>query len=85
MDLLSNYKYLGFIILPQNEEQLVEQVKISNRTERLESILQEYRSYYARYHNQEQGSVSDIPIINVPHKLNETSKLIHSLSTSFNT
>jgi len=82
-DLLNDYRYLGFIILPQSEKQLIEQVKCSNRIDRLESILQEYRNYYAKYHNWKQDNTSHIPVVNLPNRLNETSKTIYLLTTKF--
>ncbi|WP_346292161.1 hypothetical protein [Sphaerothrix gracilis] len=80
INLLSDYKYLGFVILPQNEDQLVNQVKNSNRTERLLSILKDYRDYYAKYHNQRQEDDSLIAVVNTTNKLHETSQLIYSLA-----
>lgn len=44
--LFSDYEYCGIIVLPQNREQLVRQVKSSNRLDRLEQILIEYEKYY---------------------------------------
>jgi len=84
MNLLGDYKYLGFVILPQNEDQLIEQVKISNRTERLKFILQEYREHYVRYHNRAQDNASLISVVNAPNRLNETSRLIYSIAAKSN-
>lgn len=81
--LLSDYRYLGFVILPQNEEQLIEQAKSSDRSDRLGSVLEEYRNCYAKYQNQAQIDSGYISVVNLPNKLDETSALIHSLAIKF--
>lgn len=82
--LFDDYRYLGFIILPKDEKQLIDQVKSSGRIDRLESILQEYRDDYAKYHIQEHSNASHISVVNSPNSLKETSKQIYSLATGFN-
>lgn len=82
IDLLNAYKYIGFVVLPQDEDQLVNQVKNSNRAERLQFILQDYKNYYAKYHDQRQEDASPIAVINIPDKLYETSQLIYSLASN---
>ncbi|BAU42139.1 hypothetical protein [Leptolyngbya sp. O-77] len=82
IDLLSAYKYVGFVVLPQDEDQLVNQVKRSDRAERLQFILQDYKENYAKYHNQRQEDASLIAVINAPGRLYETSQLIYSLASN---
>lgn len=51
--LFSDYKYCGIIVLPQNQEQLIQQAQKSNRMNRLEQILIEYERYYRDVSNYE--------------------------------
>lgn len=77
--LLDGYHYSGFVILPQDETQLVQQAKIAGRIDRLSTILEEYRKRYVGYHNQRNNNEQCIPIVNLPHSTHQTSRLIHSL------
>ncbi len=77
--LLNGCRYSGFIILPQNEEQLIEQARVAGRMDRLGTILEEYRKRYIEYYDRRPINDQCTPIINKPHSVYQTSQLIRSL------
>lgn len=81
--LLANYQYIGFIILPKNEEQLIKQAQKSNRIDRLEYILTEYRGYLI-HHQSVDNDNSAIVVTNLPDEARKTSQWINSVVTSLN-
>ncbi|MFW9263516.1 hypothetical protein [Nostoc sp. CALU 546] len=82
--LLDDYNYMSFIILPRDEEQLIHQIKKSERIDRLGCILEEYRNYYVKYHQTINDYKSAIVLTNLPDKASEISQWIHSIVTSLN-
>lgn len=76
--LLDNYHHVSFVILPENEEQLVNNIIKSNRLDRLDYILEEFKHNYIKYYKLASNESSNI-IINIHSEINKTSKIIHSI------
>ena len=55
------------MLLPENEQQLISQIKESNRNDRLDEILDEYSCLYMTFDDK-----NVIKIINYKDKINET-------------
>lgn len=65
-NLLKPYKHCGIIILPENEEQLINQINDAGREQRKELILSEYNDIYKNY--------SETDFFKVTNNFNEVDK-----------
>jgi guanylate kinase len=79
--LLNDYKHIEFVILPENEAQLIRQIKNAGRTDREKDILKEYKDFCCRMENE---SNSDFLITNFPDNVSATSQRINHIVNNLN-
>lgn len=76
LDTFRSYFYASLIVLPESEAQLVAQIHESGRTERLESVLADYRQNYARYHTQAPEAVRTLVVVNRRAEVKQNATLV---------
>lgn len=76
--ILEEYDYIPIVILASDKIQLIDQIIKSNRSNRLEYILNEYEDHYVKYHEFIDKENTDIVIVNYPDQLKETSLKIYN-------
>lgn len=71
--LLSNHEHIGIILMPKDEKQLKEQIRKSDRLDRKDSILLDYRT---NYQNVDENFYV---IVNKPNEIDETAGFIQTI------
>lgn len=74
----NNFSFVNIIILPEDEDQLKEQVMHCGRMDRLEGILQDYHENYVQYYS---GTKSDntFAIVNYRNQTSNVAQRVHNI------